>query len=198
MKRMMSVILAVVIATPLAAGTFVGIGGRGPLNLFTPNTVAWRFGRFVKGIMIEPSLTFNYTKTANRFPTDSSDVSNFNMGFDLLGIYPFFKVRDFDVHALIGLGFGFGNSKTTSKFSATEGDYTKTSTFNFGLDYGGGMQVFLTRTISVGVDAISGFSYSKSSSKSKTGTVTTDLGNSGTLNFGLDNTVFRFMLFFGR
>jgi len=200
MRKFFVIGLLLSVVSLLDAGTFVGVGGNGPINILIPNTVAWRFGKNVSGknVMVEPSISFNFAKTTNRTPGDSSDVTDFGLGFDLLAIYPFFKVSDFDVHALVGFGFGFNNSKTTQRFTANDGDYFKSSTLGFGVDYGVGMQVYLTKTFSVGVDAISGIVYSKTSQEQKIGNTTTDLGSVSTFGLSLDNTVFRFMLFFGR
>lgn len=196
MKKLAAMLMVIGLAVPAMASTYVGVGGTGPLNVLTPNTVAWRFG--TGGMMVEPSLTLSYGITSNRTPADSSDVTNMTLGFNFLGLFSFINTQCYDVHGLAGLGVGMSSNKTTSKFNANNGDYNSSSSLGFGVPFGLGMQVKLAKAISAGVDAISGFSFTKSSSKSKAGNTTTDNGGSSNLNFSIDNTVFRFMLFFGK
>ncbi len=200
MLRKVSVIAGLIFAfTTLHAANYVGIGGNGPIDILQPNTVAWRIGEgvFLENMLFEPSISINLSKTSVREPSDSTDYNSFGINLGLLAIRPVKKFDNVQLHTLFGFGLSFNSDKQTSKFDATEGDYTKSSTFGFSLNYGFGMQVGLTKTISVGVDAISGLSFTTSGGETKSGNVTTDLGTTKTLSFGLSNTVFRFMLFFG-
>ncbi len=201
--------LLFVVVTNASASTYVGFGNYIPseddtygiLSALTPRIVAVRMG---ETIIFEPSISFNYSYYSQKLdgagPVDTFDISSNYFGFTVKALYPVIKSQSLTFYGFAGLGFASTTEKTIYQQTfggITKGDYDKESSFGFILPLGAGLQLSLSKYVSLAFDYESGISYQKISGEEKRGNTVTDLGSASQFDFLLTNQVLRFILFFG-
>jgi opacity protein-like surface antigen len=210
MKKIVVTILLLFVVSQASAATWVGFGNYIPssdttyglLSALTPRVVAVRTG---DKILVEPSVGILYSHFSNNRdipgPIDTFDLDRTLLSFEVKGIVPVISDERLSFYGFAGVGFAFGSEKTIYQQNfggIVKGDYDKESTVGFVLPLGLGLQVYLSKNVSMAFDFESGITFNKTSEEQKRGNTTTDLGNTSEFNIALQNQSFRFVVFFGR
>jgi opacity protein-like surface antigen len=210
MKKIVVTILLVFVVSQASAATWVGFGNYIPssdttyglLSALTPRVVAVRTG---DKILVEPSVGIRYSHFSNKRntpgPIDTFDLDSTLLNFEVKGIFPFISDERLSFYGFAGVGFAFGSEKTTYKQDfggIVKGDYDKESTVGFVLPLGLGLQVYISKNVSMAFDFESGITVNRSTAEQKRGNTTTDLGNTSEFDIALQNRSLRFIVFFGR
>jgi len=152
-------------------------------ELLSPSYFTMRVG-LMPGMVLAPELFLLMVSEDSKVDTVKTSQSNIGLGIGVL-----FRVLGTNTTNLYGIGgFGFEMDKATTE-DYSEGNPSKltSSQSAFGLDLGLGLEHFVTNTLAVNLNTLSGLSKYSSKTEQEVGPTTTTLVERSGLSFGLKN-----------